>query len=69
MEIQRGQPQAEGRYLVFVQGVGGSEWCEPKIGLWHKERWHMMEPVHGWIGPLPVMRCRDFFQLAQAFDL
>lgn len=66
MDIQRGQPQAEGRYLIFVQGVGASEWCEPKIGLWHKGKWHlpMSEPVYGWVGPLPVLRCRDFFTMS-----
>lgn len=58
MEIQVGQPQAEGRYVVFVccQSAQVSDWCQPEIATWHGGRWHTRETVHGWIGPLPLAK-------------
>lgn len=58
LEISVGQPQAEGRYIVFVQcqSVQIAEWCQPEIATWHGGRWHTGKAVYGWIGPLPLAK-------------
>lgn len=59
LQIQRGTPPAEGRYVAFVQCASRQvpEWCEPVIATWQGDRWHCGKPVFGWIGPLPVAQC------------
>lgn len=57
MDIQRGQPSVEGRYVVYSlipsrQVIG---WMEPNIATWHAGRWHHSRPVAAWTGPLPVL--------------
>lgn len=56
MEIQVGQPQAEGRYVVFVQcqSVQIAEWCQPEIATWHGGRWHTGKAVYGSHGYLKL---------------
>lgn len=61
MEIQVGQPPADGRYVAFVQCASAQipDWCEPVIATWHGGKWHLGEAVYGWIGPLPLAKGRD----------
>lgn len=56
MEISVGQPQIEGRYVVFVQSESRqiSDWCEPEFATWQGGRWHHWKPIYGWIGPIPA---------------
>lgn len=74
MEIQTGQPQADGRYVAFVQCKSVPDFCEPIIATWHGGRWHsdFLRPVLGWIGPLPVVTTSELLDLADSkmeFDL
>lgn len=60
LEIQTGTPPADGRYVVWMPCAARQvrEWCEPSIQTWQGGRWHHAEPVHCWIGPLPVVNMK-----------
>lgn len=57
MNIQRGNPAAEGRYIAYIPSRchSSSGWSEPILTTWHGGRWHHIEPTLCWIGPLPVL--------------
>jgi hypothetical protein len=73
LEISVGQPQVEGRYVVFMQCASHQvrHCTEPHIATWHGGKWHARYDVLGWIGPLPVMRVHELAELAeqQEYDL
>lgn len=61
LEIQTGDPPADGRYVVFTpcRAQQVREWCEPHIATWHGGKWIFYDPVWAWIGPLPVVHGND----------
>ena len=74
-DIQHGNPQIEGRYVVFVQcqAAQAKAWVEPTIMTWAGDRWHStfiaQRNVLGWIGPLPVMKVADLKAPDMEYDL
>jgi hypothetical protein len=59
---ETGLPSREGVYLTWIASRSRSApgFTEPVLTTWHNGRWHRMEPVYGWIGPLPVLKTEDF---------
>jgi len=77
MTPQTGNPVANGRYLVWVDGTAG--WLTPFITLWHDGKWCYREStsrypgkIHCWVGPIPAVHEKDLReepQPGQEFDL
>lgn len=65
LEIQIGDPPANGRYVVWMpcKSLQVREWCEPSIATWYDGRWHTYDPVWAWVGPLPVVHGNDCLKL------
>lgn len=65
LDIQTGNPKAEGRYVAFIrcQAAAAADWIEPALMTWSGGRWHSsflpQRAVLGWIGPLPVLKVSD----------
>jgi hypothetical protein len=64
MQIETGNPEIEGRYVVFVQCAArtAAEYCEPVIASWFNGRFDICVTDYGWIGPLPVVRCETLMK-------
>lgn len=63
LKIQTGTPTKVGVYVVFADSELGSPFTDRKIMMWHEGRWHYPGSdqryrckIHGWIGPLPIMK-------------
>jgi len=72
VKIEVSQPQADGRYVIFVQCASHQvrDWCEPKIATWANGRWHTTDAIFGWIGPIPLAKCAELLDMHnQEYDL
>lgn len=71
MEIQTGEPPADGRYVGFrrCDSYQVKDWCEPVIATWAQGQWHTAFRVFGWIGPIPLAPWKELSRAQPEFDL